>query len=270
MATLVKLDLRRPHQTYKNKAGETVPGVTSVLRVYDKPALLNWYGTEERAGILRFMGMGIESERAWTARELANTLPVTKEGKPHLFAITKRDTAADVGTIAHKMIEASLAGTELSPEGLDPKLYEQAKAPATRYLDWLWGMAGRKVLSSELSMVSEKYQCGGTGDLFASDMNGTLEYIDTKTSNPWYDGYPYDEQFAQAAAYAEFYEEIHGERVERLWIARVGKTASDPGDFYEMDETQRILGLRLFEVANKAYNDKFLMKQHNKARQNGG
>ena len=70
------LDLRAPHQVYKTKDGRRVPGVTTVLAELNKPYLMNWYGTEEREGILRFMG-----DVAWSAGALRAELGA-KKGEP--------------------------------------------------------------------------------------------------------------------------------------------------------------------------------------------
>ena len=52
-----------------------MPGVTTVLAELNKPYLMNWYGTEEREGILRFMG-----KQAWTADGVIATLRARSAG----------------------------------------------------------------------------------------------------------------------------------------------------------------------------------------------
>ena len=230
------LDLRAPHQVYKTKDGRRVPGVTTVLAELNKPYLMNWYGTEEREGILRFMG-----KQAWTADALRHALPKTREGKPLLFAVQKRDRAADVGTVAHAMVEAWHAGTTLSRHGIPDDVYAQAVEPAERFKGW-WTDAGLTLLHAELQMVSETWGVGGTADQIGRDKQGRIVLWDTKTGKPWYEGRPYREQIAQAVAYALMYHECHGEVVEEISIARIGKTAGDKGDLYRLGKAEMMAG----------------------------
>lgn len=241
------LDLRAPHQKYYTKDGEQVSGVTTVLGELAKPALLNWTGCEERAGILSFMG-----NASWNAANLSAALPKTSKGTPKLFADMKRDKAADLGTIAHAHIEAWHQGRALSPEGLDPVLYEKAKAPFERFKSW-WNDAGLTLVHAELQMVSEKWRVGGTADQIARRPDGKLELWDTKTGKPWYNGRPYPDQIAQAVAYAEMYEELTGEHIDFLRSARVGKTEGDEGDLYLLNDREREAGLERWLAALGAH-----------------
>lgn len=253
---LMKLDLKREHQVYRCKDGEKVPGVTTVLGVFAKEALIPWAAGEERDGVLRFIdtnstavGACSVCNHAWTAVELRAALP------EKFFYATKRDKAADLGTIAHAHIEAGLKWAKLDPEGLDPEMYEQAMIPSLRFFDWV---NDKKVIitKSEFQMVSEVYRAGGTGDVFGDGVDGLFEYWDVKTSKPWYKGVPYDEQIAQACAYADFYKEVTGVPVGKVRIARVGKTVGDNGNLFTLTDRQRVEGMALFSCAVMAYNAK--------------
>ena len=248
MSALLKLDLKAPHQVYRNKAGKKLPGVTTVLGdVYAKFPIIRWTGTEERAGILRFMGSD-----TWTAKDLDKALPLNDKGDPRLFSEVKRDRAADVGTVGHAHIQAFLAGTILDTDGVDPKLYAEGLVPLGRFEGW-WMESELTLVQSEHQMASEAWQVGGTADVVARAPDGLLELWDVKTGKPWFSGYPYDEQFAQTAAYADMYQEVTGEAIARIRIARVGKTSGDPGQLYTVSSEQRTCGTLLFNSAVRAY-----------------
>lgn len=234
------LDLRAPHQKYYTKDGEQVSGVTTVLSELAKPALLGWYAQMEREGIQKAIGSG------------ENPFPVKANGKPLWYAEASRDKAADLGTIAHAHIEAWHQKKVLSPEGLDPVLYEKAKAPFERFKSW-WEESGLTLVHAELQMVSEVWRVGGTADQIARRPDGRLELWDTKTGKPWYNKRPYPDQIAQAAAYAGMYEELSGEPIDFLRSARVGKTEGDMGDLYEIGRAERNAGLRRWLAALEAH-----------------
>ena len=235
------LDLKAPHQVYRTKDGEKVAGVTTVLQQLNKPAIPYWTGCEEREGIIRLMKHA-GGNRAWTPDELRTILPTnSKTGKPVLFAETKRDKAADVGTVAHAMVEAWHAGTTLSRSGIPDDVYAQAVEPAERFKGW-WSEAGLTLLHAELQMVSEEWGVGGTADQIGRDQQGRIVLWDTKTGKPWYEGRPYREQIAQAVAYSVMYHECHGEAVSDICIARIGKTAGDKGDLYRVGKAEWMAG----------------------------
>ena len=248
------LDLRAPHQVYRTKDGEKVAGVTTVLQQLNKPAIPYWTGCEEREGILRSMGSG-----SWTASELRYALPKTREGKPLLYAVQKRDRAADVGTVAHAMVEAWHGGMTLSRSGIEDAMYEAALVPFARFKQW-WEASGLTLLHSELQMVSEAWRVGGTADQIARDADGNLVLWDTKTSKPWYNGRPYMEHIAQAVAYASMYHEVHGEVVRHIAIARIGKTAGDNGDLYKLHLDEITAGDWRWRAALEAYRSEQLFK----------
>jgi hypothetical protein len=244
----MKLDLRAPHQKYFTKSGKQVPGVTTVQGILAKDALLNWTGVEERNGILAFMGDGV-----WSAERLRAALPKTAKGTPALFSVAKRDRAADVGTIAHARIEAWHKGMTLSPEGLDPADYAKSEAPFLRFKA-MWEREGLKLIHSELQMVSDLWEVGGTADCIAETPTGRIQLRDTKTGKPWYNGRPYATQISQVAAYASMFLQTTGTKVDDIIIDRIGREEDDPGDTYELTREEREKGLSLFVSALQAYN----------------
>jgi hypothetical protein len=183
-----RIDFQKSHTVYKNLAGQKVPGVTTVLGLLNKPALLRW---------------------AWQ---------MGKDGK-ELDAV--RQGAADIGTVAHALCEAHLRGMELDASNITPEALSKAETGFLRFLDF-WDREGLKVLATELVMVSEKMQVGGTMDVLAQRPDGRLVVVDLKTSKGIY-----DEMLVQVATYAAMHEEGSRQTVDEVYIVRIGKEDAD-------------------------------------------
>ena len=241
-----KLDLNEPHQIYKNAAGKRLPGVTTICGVLDKPALRSWYADMERQGIRKFITDWYK-ERG-LIEGVFSCLP------EKWFADVKKDRAADIGTVTHARCEAFLKGMELDEGGFDAELLDKSTNGWVRFHDW-WTSAGLAVLHSELQMVSEAMQVGGTADIVALAPDGALVLVDLKTSkaSKWW---PYPEVFAQVAAYAAMFEEVHRTAIGTIHVARIGKEEDDPGQTYTLSPAERDGGLRLFRAALEVYNVK--------------
>jgi hypothetical protein len=176
------VDMLRAHQVYKNAAGKRVPGVTTILGILDKPGLLKW---------------------AWR---------MGQEGRD---PDKVRDEAAAIGTIAHARVEAFLRGLVFDESGIAPERLAQSGNAFSAFKEW-WGRERYQLVASELQLVSERWQVGGTLDILACT---PLTLVDIKTSNGLY-----REHRLQVAAYAAIYEETHpGERIERLMLVRIPK-----------------------------------------------
>lgn len=255
-----KIDLNEPHQKYRLRSGEQVPGVTTVNGVFDKFALRPWYADMERAGVLAVVQQAFLDGIEWDAEhevekflaEITSRLPRTKDGKPAWFADIKKDKAADLGTVTHARCEAFVKGPhELDEDGLSPELLRGSMPGFLRFQS-LWAREGLTLLHSELQMVSEKWRVGGTADIIARQPDGRLRLLDIKTSKAskfW----PYKDVFSQVAAYAEMYEEFSGNRIEVISVERIGKEENDPGQSYTFTEAQRAAGVRRFLAAREAY-----------------
>lgn len=228
-----RLDLRAPHQRYHNARGERVPGVTTICGELAKPALLKWAAAVERDGLTRVFSRGDE-------------VP----GK--FFYETIRDAACDIGTVAHAMAEAWLRGGELDAESLDEEMVRPAGHAFGRFADW-WTGAGYVLEHSELQMVSEALQVGGTADIICHDVLGRRGLVDLKTSKAS-PGWPYPDTFAQVAAYAALFEETHAGNIDWITIARIGKTLGDELQTYEVSDAEREAGFDRFRGALLAYN----------------
>lgn len=158
------------HTQYKNKAGERVPGVTTILGELAKPALIHW---------------------SW------------KLGIQGLDYKTFRDDLADIGTLAHRMIMCHIKGDTLAQEDYTPTQISKAENCFLKYLEWERQHKVEGILVEE-PMVSELYGYGGTPDFFGN-IDGQLVVMDFKTGKGIYDEYWY-----QVAAYGQLVEEVSG------------------------------------------------------------
>lgn len=176
---------------YKNKDGKRLPGVTTVLGNlgWNRDALMYWAWAE-----------GIEGRNF---RETA-------------------DKAANIGTIAHAMIEADLKGKEFDSSKYDKGMIDKAE---TSYLAWLeWkDLVKFELLESEKSLVSEKYQFGGTIDIAA--IKKITAIVDLKTSKG-----VYPDHKIQVAAYGKLWNENYPDNpIQAYYILQLGK---EDGSFH--------------------------------------
>jgi len=233
----MKLNLAKPHQQYFNAAGKRRPGVTTVLGTLAKPPLLRWYAQVERDNAL---------------------MPIPKpnaKGEPVYFAELKRDKAADLGTITHARIEAWLRGEDLDPDDLPEDLYAQSVNGFDRFRRW-WEEKHFNLVASELQMVSEDMQVGGTMDVAATNEacvgSKGIIVVDIKSSKA-HPSWPFKEMVAQAQTYGRIWTELNHAPVHDVWLYRCGTTVNDPGQEYLLSDKERAAGNRLFDGALLAY-----------------
>lgn len=185
-----RIDFLKSHTVYKNAAGARVPGVTTVLGMLNKPALLRW---------------------AWQQG---------KDGK-ELEAV--RQVAADIGTVGHALCEAYLRGMGFDAGNIAPEVLDKGETAFLRFLDF-WQKEQLTVVATEQAMVSERMQVGGTLDVLAQRGDGRLVLVDLKTSKGIY-----DEMLIQAATYAAIWEECDeaARSISEVYIVRIGKENAD-------------------------------------------
>ena len=181
-----------PRILYRNKEGKRLSGVTTIIGGnlgWNKEALL-WWANQ----------MGLDGK---------NHRDVAKE-------------AADIGTIAHAMIEADLKGKEFDMSKYEKEMVDKAE---TSYLAWLeWkDLVSFKVLESEKSLISEKYQFGGTIDIAA--IKKITAIVDLKTSKG-----VYPDHKIQVAAYGRLWNENYPDNpIQAYYILQLGK---EDGSFH--------------------------------------
>jgi hypothetical protein len=181
------LSKTQAHIQYQLADGTPVPGVTTVLNsVLAKPALIQW---------------------AW---EL---------GRQGLDWKEVRDSAGDVGTLAHYLIMCTLKGEAPDTSEYSQADIQKANNCLAKFKSWLKEHPVSPVMI-ETPLVSEEYKYGGTLDLFA-EYNGDFILVDFKTAKAIYDEY-----FYQLAAYRHLLEE-QGWPVANARILRIGRDESE-------------------------------------------
>lgn len=157
----------RGHQIYRLADGTRVPGVTAIVGVMDKPALVRWANN---------LGLrGIDSSKYV-------------------------DALADSGTLAHYLAECDLIGVEPDQGYLaEFSKVDIDRAETSLIKLWDWRREHTiKVIAHELQLVSEKHRFGGTCDLFA-EIDGVPTLVDIKTCKALYGRT--DEKWTQVAGY---------------------------------------------------------------------
>lgn len=182
-----------PRAGYFLADGTKVPGVTTILgRWKESGALLQWAFKQGQSG----------------ARSLYE----------------ERDKAADIGTLAHAMVEHRLTGRDPEIAIIDqPDDYKNKARTAYAAFDAWMAQTQAQVISAEAPMVSEQYRFGGTPDVVLRMPDGRLALGDVKTSNGIYRDY-----LLQVAAYGLLWDETHEEKINGgFHIMRFSKDAPD-------------------------------------------
>ena len=180
-----------------------VPSVTTVLGLIgDKGGLMGWY-----------FKSGKEAAR----------LELEENAGPFNTVWDLPKSAAEIGTIAHAMVEAELSGVKFDRSMYSEELLAGAD---TAYSAWSrWKSANDiQPIATELSLSSQVHRFGGTFDLVAMSANGRV-LADLKT------GAIYPEHLRQIAGYKILWEEAHPEEpIDEL--ALIGISKGDGGLHY--------------------------------------
>lgn len=151
----------KAHVRYTLESGTRVPGVTTILNVIAKPALILWANR---------MGLdGINTSK-------------------HV------DELADIGTLAHAMIAHHLGGPEPDLDDYSKNQISRAENSVLSFHEWAKGKDLNTVFS-ERQMVSEELRYGGTCD-WVGYIDSVATLLDLKTGKAIY-----DEHLYQVAAY---------------------------------------------------------------------
>jgi len=204
----------KSHQKYKLLDGTIVPSVTTVLQNlgWNKNQLISWARREAQAG-----------------------------NDPDKV----RDKAADIGTLAHYLIECSLKNELADVTDYAPSHLELATKAFEAYKQWSQDR-NIELVGSELQLVSEQFKFGGTIDLLCK-YDGQLSLIDFKTSKD-----VYADHKIQVSAYKKLLEE-NGHKIERVFILKISK---EDGSYahHEIPETTLEKGWETFNLLLNLHN----------------
>ena len=201
----------KAHTKYRTKNKVIVPSVTTVLGSelgWNKNILMNW---------------GIK---------------MAKQGKdPKTFT----QDAADIGTLAHALVEADINKEEYEiGDDYTPNQKRRAEIAFDAYLKFKEAMKP-KFLVAEIKLISEEHKVGGTADGIV-EINGETLLYDLKTSNNIY-----DEMKVQIGMYALMYEEMFPRR-KKLDGGLILRLDKDKGDYHFHQYTRETLeiGAKIF------------------------
>ena len=179
-----------PTKKYLLADGSETYGVTTILSVLNKPALYRWY-----------YNMGKKGEDPFKAK----------------------DKAADIGTIAHYMVECHLKNEKPNLDDYVKSSIDKAETAFLAFLGWERQNRFKSILL-EAPLVSNKYGYGGCIDIYG-DLDGKKALIDIKTSSG-----VYPEMRVQVSAYKNLLQE-NGNEVDECHILRIDK---ESGEFHHV------------------------------------
>lgn len=211
MSSTLRKIAKTSYVRFKTQSGQPVPGVTTVINLLAKPQLIVW---ANRLGL-----QGIDSTKY-------------------------RDEAADIGKLAHAMIQADLLHYELDYDGFSDEQIKLASNTILSFDEW---KKHRNIepLFCESSLISEKHLFGGIIDCYCK-IDGEHTLIDFKTGKAIYDEY-----FVQLAAYKELLIE-NGFTVDKCRIIRVGRDEKEGFEDRVVSTTDKYFGI--FESLLNVYN----------------
>jgi len=204
-------DKAKIHTVYKTAEGQRVPSVTTILGILNKPALLKW---------------------AWQCG---------LDGQDYMAV---RDNAADIGTLAHGMIQAHLKHETFDTSEYSASDIGKAENCLIKYWDWEKEHDIKPVLVEE-QLVSVVYGFGGTIDCLA-ELNNELILIDHKTGKAIYPEMAY-----QLAAYWHLLSENDYE-ITNARILRIGRDETEGFEervFKNLDNQWQLF-LRCLDIYN--------------------
>lgn len=217
----------RPKHGYFLSDGTKVPGVTTILGGFKDPGALMWWSWNvAHEGLERALTLleGVRAESPnWDAID-----KLLSTDRDHWHYRKRSGTAAEIGTVAHSMIELHLRGEDphQAQGGMPDYVIQKSDTAFLAFLEWADRNA-LKVVKSELSLVSEKHRFGGTLDNCVLSLRGQTALGDWKTSNGIYADMLY-----QVSAYRELHvENFPDEKLDGgYYIFRFDK---ETGDFHE-------------------------------------
>jgi hypothetical protein len=157
----------KAHTRYYLNTGDSIPGVTTVLGVMAKPALIAW---ANRLGL-----QGIDSTKY-------------------------KDKMANIGTLAHYFVMCHFTGKTPDTSEFSQSDIDTAHNCMKSFYSWEKQHKIEPIIV-EIPLVSDVYGYGGTPDLVAR-VDGELELIDFKSGSGIYYDYYY-----QVAAYRQILKE---------------------------------------------------------------
>jgi hypothetical protein len=210
----------KAHTIYKLADGTRVPGVTTIVGLLDKPALVNWANKLGLAGI-----------------EVGRYV----------------DDKADIGTLAHDMVVCHLLGKPCGTDDYSKNQISQAQNAVLSFFAWAKSKS-IKVLLAEQALISEQYRFGGTFDLYC-EIDGIKELLDLKTGSGIY-----PEHVLQVAGGYGLLLEENKHLVERFRILNIPRSENENWGELIVSAGQVRTAQTLFPILRQVYDLNRAMK----------
>lgn len=208
---LIPFRKQKSHVVYKTKDGERVPGASTIAKIGDNPeALIAW---------------------AWR---------LGTEGQDYRKV---RDTAADIGSLAHFLIQCYLRGEQADISEFAPADVSKAETCFLKFLEF-WQKENLTMIATEIPLVSEEFKFGGTLDTVALD--GGMVLLDYKSGNTIWDAHLF-----QLSAYEQLWNEYNPhELITRRAIIRIGREEVGDMEIRWMPDMRRYFDVFLTQLAH--------------------
>lgn len=194
------------HELNVDGKWKALTGVTTILSVISKPALIQWAANMAidyiKEKLSYVMEEGIDEETA-----MKRAIEVMADAK--VAHRKKKESAGDWGTDIHSKVESFIKDTIA---GKESDVDEKIKS----FVEWSH-KENIKYLSTEKHVYSKSMWVGGIAD-FICEIDGKLFVGDVKTSSNIY-----PEHFIQASAYAEMLKEMGNPAVDGVIIVNLDK-----------------------------------------------
>jgi len=206
----------RAHIRYRLADKTIVPGVTTVLGVLNKPALVPW------ANKLGLQGVDVSKYV---------------------------DDKADIGTLAHAFVTDHLTGVKTDTSDYSQNQISSAENSVLSFFSWEKEHPIEKVVFVEKPLVSEFSRYGGTQDIYCI-IDGKHELIDLKTGKGIY-----AEHIYQVSALKHLLIE-NNYPVDRCRIINIPRTEDEEFLDKVCSEHELDAGWRIFRACLDIYNIK--------------
>ena len=242
---LLKFDEKRHIYSIR---GKVVYGVTSIVGILDKPALMYWAVNQA----VEFIQANLKPGKALDEIQIKTLLEEAR--KAHRI---KKDKSADTGTMIHTWIESYI---KARLEGRKPPQKPVSKEMNNAIEGFFrWAKKNKvKLIACEQKIYSTEYCYAGTYDLEAM-VNGKRTIIDFKTGKALY-----PESFLQASAYLQAKEEETGKRYSGgVAILRLSQKTEDiePFEVQSISREQVRKLIKIFVCCLKIYRWKMFLKK---------
>jgi len=216
-----------------------VPSVTTISGIIDKSGPLIAWSVKNTIAAAKSL---IEPGKYYSEQELNEFWELSRKA-----SYTKKQEAADIGTVSHKWLE-------LYFHGLEPELPPEEHPSRSCVLAALAWLKDHKVqiMETERLIYSLKHGVSGRLDGIAL-VDGKKTLLDFKTGNQIY-----VEARLQSAAYQAFFEEETGQQVEQRAIIRLHKESGQffqriyPKESFELDFNGFLSALGLYRRLREA------------------